>query len=73
MPEDIESLLETRGHMDAYRARPPYQRNDYLIRIVEAAQEATREKRIEQMLSELETGDVYMKMPWHSVKVDSER
>ena len=50
MPEDIESLLENRGQMDAYRARPLYQRNDYLIRIAEAAQEATREKRIEQML-----------------------
>jgi len=67
MPEDIESLLKDRGLKDAYLARPPYQRNDYLGWIARAAQDWTRQKRIEHMLQELETGNVYMKMPWRQV------
>ena len=49
---------------EAYDARPPYQRNDYLGWIARAKREATREKRLAQMLDELRLGDRYMKMAW---------
>jgi uncharacterized protein YdeI (YjbR/CyaY-like superfamily) len=50
--------------MAAYEARPDYQRNDYLGWIAQARREETRRKRLDQMLDELERGDVYMKMAW---------
>jgi uncharacterized protein YdeI (YjbR/CyaY-like superfamily) len=58
-------LLEARGLMDAYRARPPYQQNDYIGWIQRAKLESTRQKRLNQMLDELERGGVYMKMKWN--------
>lgn len=64
MPEDIAERLDTLGLRDLYDARPAYQRNDYLGWIGRAKRPATREKRIAQMLSELEDGGVYMKMVW---------
>jgi len=48
--------------MTRYRARPPYQQNDYLGWIARAKRPGTRQKRIEQMLEELAAGDRYMKM-----------
>lgn len=48
--------------MALYQERPFYQRNDYLAWIGRAARIETRRKRIEQMLTELEQGGVYMKM-----------
>ena len=62
MPDDIREELETSGRMDDYRARPHYQRNDYLAWIGRAATPATRRKRLDQMLHELEIGGVYMGM-----------
>ena len=50
----------------AYAARPAYQRNDYLWWIGTAKREATRTKRIEQMLSELKAGNAYMGMPYRA-------
>ena len=64
MSDEIAILLRERNLRAAYDSRPPYQRNDYLSWIAQAAQPYTRKKRIEQMLLELEQGDVYMKMPW---------
>lgn len=64
MPEYIREALESRGVMDAYNARPPYQRNDYIGWITRAKRVETQEKRLNQMLEELEKGDVYMKMKW---------
>ena len=64
MPDYIRGALESRGLTEAYRARPPYQRNDYIGWITRAKREETRQKRINQMLDELEKGDVYMKMDW---------
>jgi uncharacterized protein YdeI (YjbR/CyaY-like superfamily) len=66
MPEYIRLALTERGLMDAYRARPDYQQNDYIGWITRAKQEATREKRLQQMLDELEQGTHYMKMKWRS-------
>ena len=51
--------------MDAYRARPPYQQNDYIGWIMRAKFESARQKRLNQMLDELERGGVYMKMKWN--------
>jgi len=66
LPADIRHVLTERGLMAAYRARPPYQRNDYLGWIAGAKREATRQKRIQQMLDELARGDSYMNMRWHA-------
>lgn len=64
MPADVRRELEQAGLMDAYRLRPPYQRNDYLGWIGTAKRAETRAKRIAQMLAELTDGGVYMKMAW---------
>lgn len=64
MPEAVRQALEARGLFEAYSSRPPYQRNDYLGWIQAAKREETRQKRLAQMLDELERGGVYMNMPW---------
>lgn len=64
MPEFIHNALQKRGLMEAYMARPPYQRNDYIGWITRARLNATRQKRLKQMLTELKKGDIYMKMRW---------
>lgn len=64
MSEDVLAALEKRRLMAAYEARPPYQRNDYLGWIETAKRPETRQKRLEQMLDELERGGVYMRMLW---------
>jgi len=66
MPKNISALLNEHGLLEAYKSRPPYQRNDYLGWISQAKLEATKQKRINQMLEELKQGDRYMKMKWHS-------
>lgn len=65
MPEFVRIALEERGLREQYDARPPYQRNDYLMWINNAKQEATKQKRLVQMLQELEDGFVYMRMDWN--------
>ena len=62
MPPDVQAMLDERGVADDYRARPAYQRNDYLGWIAHAKRSDTRRRRIEQMIDELERGGVYMKM-----------
>lgn len=64
MPEFIHDALQKHGLMDAYLARPPYQRNDYIGWITRARLSPTQKKRLKQMLDELKKGDVYMKMEW---------
>jgi uncharacterized protein YdeI (YjbR/CyaY-like superfamily) len=56
MPDYIREALSARGLIDAYRARPPYQQNDYIGWITRAKLEATKKKRLNQMLDELERG-----------------
>ena len=62
MPASIRKQLVGRGLLDAYRERPPYQRNDYLSWISRAKREETKRRRLQQMLAELERGDIYMRM-----------
>lgn len=64
MPAFIRDALIEHGLLEAYNSRPPYQRNDYIGWIQRAKLEATRQKRLQQMLDELKRGDVYMKMRW---------
>jgi uncharacterized protein YdeI (YjbR/CyaY-like superfamily) len=62
LSDDIRLTLTTSGLMDAYQARPAYQQNDYLGWIESAKKPETRQKRLQQMLDELEKGGIYMKM-----------
>jgi len=64
MPAFVRSELLAHGLMRAYRERPAYQQNDYLGWIGRAKLTTTREKRLAQMIHELERGGVYMKMAW---------
>jgi uncharacterized protein YdeI (YjbR/CyaY-like superfamily) len=64
MPTFVRNALNEHGLMEAYNARPPYQQNDYLSWIARAKLEATKLKRLHQMLDELQGGKLYMKMIW---------
>jgi len=64
VPPDIRALLAQKGLLAAFRARPPYQRNDYLGWIARAKLPNTRRKRIELMMDELKAGHGYMTMQW---------
>jgi len=66
MPKFMQDTLHENDLMDAYNARPPYQRNDYIGWITRAKREETKQRRIKQMLDELKKGNVYMKMKWNS-------
>lgn len=64
MPASVEDALNENGLMTAYRARPPYQQNDYLGWIARAKLKATQQKRLDQMVAELKNGSLYMNMSW---------
>lgn len=73
MPDDVQEAITSNGFQQEYDSRPPYQRNDYIGWITKAKRIETRQKRIEQMLSELKAGDVYMKMSWSGGNSDSNK
>ena len=62
MPDFVREALEVRGLMAAYRERPANQQNDYIHWITTAKLRETREKRLNQMLDELEKCGAYMNM-----------
>jgi uncharacterized protein YdeI (YjbR/CyaY-like superfamily) len=62
MPDAIRESIETRGLMAEYHQRPAYQQNDYVGWITGAKRPETRARRPAQMLAELDSGGVYMKM-----------
>jgi len=62
MPNFVKASLDERGLMQDYKERPAYQRNDYLGWINQAKRQETKNKRLKQMLDELDIGGVYMKM-----------
>jgi hypothetical protein len=64
VPGFVRAALISRKLTEAYQARPPYQRNDYIGWIMRAKLPATKDKRLAQMLDELERGGVYMKMAY---------
>jgi uncharacterized protein YdeI (YjbR/CyaY-like superfamily) len=65
MPDFVRDALLERGLMEAYRNRPPYQQNDYIGWITRAKRQETQERRLAQMLDELERGDKYMNMDYY--------
>lgn len=62
MPSFVKTALEDNALMQDYLERPAYQQNDYIGWINQAKQDATKQKRLNQMLAELKQGGVYMKM-----------
>ena len=64
MSTEVRAALVSRGLMEAYLARPPYQRNDYLGWIARAKLPATREKRLQTMLRELRARSGYMNLAY---------
>jgi uncharacterized protein YdeI (YjbR/CyaY-like superfamily) len=65
MPEFVRDALEARGLWERYQARPPYQKNDYLLWINKVKRDETKQKHLVQMLDELEAGGIYMGMKWN--------
>jgi len=66
MPAFVKEALASAGLAARYRERPPYQRNDYLMWINQAKLSSTKQKRLDQMLAELRSGDAYMGMVWRA-------
>ena len=64
MPGNVRVALEKRNLMDAYLARPPYQKDDYLKWIALAVGAPAKQKRLDQMLEDLEQGNAYKGEPW---------
>ena len=62
MPGFVKQALKEHGLMVEYEARPAYQQNDYIGWINNAKLQETKQKRLIQMLEELEKGGVYMNM-----------
>ena len=62
MPEFVCHALNERGLMGAYKDRPAYPQNDYIGWICRAKRQETKDKRLSQMLDELEAGGIYMNM-----------
>ena len=64
MPAGVRAALVEHGVLGAYRARPAYQRNDYLGWIARAKRPETRAKRLRIMLRELKARSGYMTLPY---------
>jgi len=64
MPDFVLAALTERGLLSAFQQRPPYQQNDYVGWINRAKRFDTKQKRLDQMLYELERGDLYMRMSY---------
>lgn len=64
LPGNVRTALEKRKLMDAYLARPAYQKDEYLKWIAVAAGPSAKQKRLDQMLDELEKGGVFKGEPW---------
>jgi uncharacterized protein YdeI (YjbR/CyaY-like superfamily) len=65
MPDFFHEASSACGLMDAYLSRPTYQKNDYIGWVTRAKLEATKQKRLDQMLDELEGGKQYTNMKWN--------
>lgn len=64
MPGFVKQALIENDLYQAYSSRPAYQQNDYLGWINRAKRPETKKKRLDQMLYELQRGDLYMKMDY---------
>ena len=66
MPNFVHQALEESVLTAAYCSRPPYQQNDYVGWITRAKLKSTQQKRLAQMLDELQSGDSYMGMVYRA-------
>ncbi|MGE5422288.1 MAG: YdeI/OmpD-associated family protein [Ignavibacteriales bacterium] len=66
MPDFIAAALDQSNLWERYRSRPPYQQNDYIGWITGGKREETRQKRLTQMLEELQSGNAYMGMVYNA-------
>jgi hypothetical protein len=64
VPQFVRDALQARGLVNRYKERPAYQRNDDMLWINTAKGQSTKQKRLNQMLDELDKGGIYMKMAW---------
>ena len=64
MAGNVRGALAKRNLTDAFRARPDYQQNDYLKWIALAVGPAAKDKRLQQMLEELEKGGLFKGEAW---------
>jgi len=64
MPGNVSRALARKNLTDAFRARPEYQRNDYLKWIATAAGPTAKQQRLDQMLDELEKGGLFKGEAW---------
>ena len=64
MPGMVKNALAARNLVDAFRSRPEYQQLDYMDWIEKAKLNDAKRTRLNQMLDELEKGNVYMGEPW---------
>ena len=64
MPGNVRGALAKKNLMDAFRARPDYQQNEYLKWIATAAGPAAKQQRLDQMLDELDKGGVFKGEAW---------
>lgn len=62
VPTFVQEALEINDLIQDFENRPAYQQNDYIGWINQAKREETKQKRLKQMLEELQKGGVYMKM-----------
>ena len=65
MPPFVMDALVAAKVREDYLSRPAYQQNDYVGWITRAKQEATRQRRLDQMIRELKNGRLYMKMKYN--------
>ena len=68
LPAFISKALKANNVASKYSSRPAYQKNDYVAWIMRAKRDETRQKRLEQMISELQGGTKYMKMNYSGEK-----
>ena len=64
MPGNVRTALDKRNLMDAYLARPQYQKDEYLKWIATAVGPKVKQQRLDQMLTELEKGGLFKGEPW---------
>jgi hypothetical protein len=64
MPGNVRAALVKRKLMDAYLERPEYQKVDYLKWIAAAAGAPAKQKLLDQMLDELESGKLFKGEPF---------
>ena len=71
MEDFIKDRLVKDEVLDKYNERPAYQRSQYIDWITSAKREATKEKRLNQMIDELKAGDSFKGEKYNAKKKDT--